>query len=81
VLSLIYSKLTEISKTDSQSAVHLFTFIKTVDANIAAKILKPALEDMKAVVTSKSQRNFVSVIDCLGQARKKNLTLASIIND
>ena len=54
ILSLIYSKLTEISKTDSQSAIHLFTFIKTIDLNISSKILRPALEDLKAVVANKN---------------------------
>jgi len=66
VLSLVYTKLTEISKTDGPSAIHLFTFIKAVDASISDKILKSVLEDLKAVAVHKSQRNFVSIIDCMG---------------
>lgn len=75
VLSLVYTKLTEISKTDSQSAYHLYTFIKNVDNSITNRVLKPILEDFRQVVTNKNHQNFVSVIDCLGQTRKKNLTL------
>lgn len=76
---MAYTKLTEISKTDGPSASHLFTFIQTIDRSITNRILKPILEDLKAVAMSKSQQNFVSIIDCMGLTRKKNLTLTSII--
>jgi hypothetical protein len=66
VVSLVYTKLTEISKTDGLNATHLFTFIKAVDSNITNQILRPVLEDLKAVAMNKSQRNLVSIVDCMG---------------
>lgn len=51
---MVYTKLNEFSKTDEPNAIHLFTFIKAVDANMTDKVLKPVLEDMKAVAVNKS---------------------------
>lgn len=55
VVSLTYSKLMEIAKTDSKDANGLFPHIKDVDIQIQTKIIMPIVEDLKQVATRKTQ--------------------------
>ncbi len=45
--------MSEITKTENQNAVHLYTYLKQVDSHIIKSAISVVLADLKAVAVKK----------------------------